>query len=666
MESQATLALLIDQWSDKPKLKSVIQIWLDIHKEQIRDAITDLQDMARVDTAAGVWLDYIGVRLGINRPSVDSTTTLTEEAILAFGFSSLDGTSKSGLGFEQAPFDYSRSEVSRSFLDERVQLGDASYRRLIKARGWYVQSQGTLFYLRNAVQEIDPEAGVLDNRDMTITITTGLSDLMRIAIEIECLPFPAGVKPIIVDTNRPSVPAGVTVSKSTISLFEGRSTTYTLVLDSPPATGETVTITPTSSDTNHVTVSGGPVEFDGDDWNIPQVITVEAVTDGNSRDESETISNTLTTDGTRYADVTPADIAVTVDDTTVSATDPVISIAAYLDATSITEGTTAEWVITADIAPMADITIGLTVSQSGAFVAAADIGTDKEVTLQMGETSVRYTVDTIDDDTEEADGSVTVALNAGTGYAVDSSSDSVEIAIVDDDETSSFEISVTAISVSVQEGTNVQFRISSDRAVNENLTVPYTITQDGDFIAAGALGMKSAIIADTFQTVDVTIATIDDDTIESAGSVTITLDTPAGDANYTLSSTNSTASTAVTSEDTSSAIVLPVPTNLRNRLEAGRLTNTQTYLFPQWDAVEGAAEYELRVGNSFTEDDSAVTVIEGETTTVQATRVTWLVDVGTHEDLRYIWFSVRAKSNNQQIATDSPWSGWIFSYFHRN
>ena len=86
MESQATLALLIDQWSDKPKLKSVIQIWLDIHKNQITDAMEDLQNMAKVDTAAGVWLDYIGVRLGINRPSVDSTITLTEEAILCLWF----------------------------------------------------------------------------------------------------------------------------------------------------------------------------------------------------------------------------------------------------------------------------------------------------------------------------------------------------------------------------------------------------------------------------------------------------------------------------------------------------------------------------------------------------------------------------------------------------
>ena len=96
---------------------------------------------------------------------------------------------------------------------------------------------------------------------MTVTITTGLADLMRIAIEIECLPFPAGVNPIIVDTNTPSVPAGVTISRSFISLFEGRFTTYTIVLDSPPADGEMVTITPASSDTDHVTVDGGPVEF---------------------------------------------------------------------------------------------------------------------------------------------------------------------------------------------------------------------------------------------------------------------------------------------------------------------------------------------------------------------------------------------------------------------
>ena len=664
MTSEATLALLIDQWSDKPNLRAIIQIWLDINKNHILDAIDDLKEMADVDTAEGVWLDYIGIRLGVNRPSVDSATTLTEEAILAFGFSSLDGSMKSGVGFGQAPFDFSKASTSQSFLDDRTQLGDQSYRKLVKSRGWYVRSTGTLFFLRRSVQEIDPMGSVLDNRDMTVSIMTSLAELMRIAIEVECLPLPAAVKPLIVDTARPSIPAGVTVSRSAISLFEGRTTTYTLVLDSPPADGETVTITPVSSDTAHVTVSGGPVDFDADDWNIAQIITVEAASDVDSDDETETITNTVSTDGARYTGVTADDITVSVDDSTVSAADPVISIAAYLDVTTIVEGTAAEWVITADIAPMSDITIGLTVSRSGAFVRNRDTGTDKEVILPMGETSVRYTVATVDDENEEADGSVTVALNAGTGYAVDSSNDSVEIAVTDDDETDPFVISIAAVSGSTAEGTSIIFRISADRAVTEDLAIPYTVAQDGDYIATSQVGSKSATISNTFQTVDITIPTVDDDEIEDDGSVTITLDAPADGADYSLSS-NSSASIAVTSEDVLTSNVLAVPNNFRLSAATSRHGATLIYIRTIWDRVENAGSYQLRFGQSDTNDEDAVTELSTNLriTTTQRGNAT-LTSVDQTQRTRWIWVGIRARPSNTQLYADSPWSGWVLSHEH--
>ena len=69
----------------------------------------------------------------------------------------------------------------------------------------------------------------------------------------------------------------------------------------------------------------------------------------------------------------------------------------------------------------------------------------------------------------------------------------------------------------------------------ESLTVGYTVTQQGDFVAAGDLGRKSVTI-DHLGEARVTIPTIDDEVDEANGAVTLTLNNGVG---YTLSSARS-------------------------------------------------------------------------------------------------------------------------------
>jgi len=91
--------------------------------------------------------------------------------------------------------------------------------------------------------------------------------------------------------------AGVLLSTATLRVAEDGSTeTYTVVLNSAP-TG-TVTITPTSSDTDVATVSG-PLMFNSTNWNQAQMITVTGGSDAiQGGDRTVTISHTITTTGT--------------------------------------------------------------------------------------------------------------------------------------------------------------------------------------------------------------------------------------------------------------------------------------------------------------------------------------------------------------------------------
>ena len=98
---------------------------------------------------------------------------------------------------------------------------------------------------------------------------------------------------------------------------------------------------------------------------------------------------------------------------------------------AVDEGTAAQFTVRADAAPDADLTVKLTVSESGSFVASGDLGS-KTVTIGDGETSASYSVPTQGDSTNESHGSVTVTVNAGSGYTLGDPA-SASVTVRDDD-----------------------------------------------------------------------------------------------------------------------------------------------------------------------------------------------------------------------------------------
>ena len=105
-----------------------------------------------------------------------------------------------------------------------------------------------------------------------------------------------------------------TLSTMAVTVPEGESRTYTVVLESQP-TGP-VTVTPSVAGSPDVTVSGA-LTFTAATWNRAQTVTVSAAQDADAADDAATVSHAVS--GSDYGSVTVPDVAVTVEDDDASA-----------------------------------------------------------------------------------------------------------------------------------------------------------------------------------------------------------------------------------------------------------------------------------------------------------------------------------------------------------
>ena len=172
-----------------------------------------------------------------------------------------------------------------------------------------------------------PENVIISNGSMsaTFTVTAEDDDIddddETVALSFGTLPdgFAAGspataTVEIVDDDTR-----GVTLSKTALSVAEGNSGTYTVMLDSEPTADVTVTF---ASDNADVTVDTGNTDnnlvFTAEDWATPQTVMVSAAADDDTVDDTATIAHAVA--GGDYADVDVESVTVSVTVTEVDST----------------------------------------------------------------------------------------------------------------------------------------------------------------------------------------------------------------------------------------------------------------------------------------------------------------------------------------------------------
>ncbi len=325
------------------------------------------------------------------------------------------------------------------------------------------------------------------------------------------------------------------------AVTEGTAASFTITASPAPAANLDVTVTVSQSGDYGVTTGARTVT-------IPTTgsYTLTVDTTGDTTDETDG-SVTVSIDGGTGYTVSSSDSSATVavaddDDPPPPPppppADPEISIAA---GNAVTEGGAASFTITANPVPATALSVSVTVTQTGDF----GVTTGARTVIIPTTGSYTLTVSTTGDSVDEPDGSVTVSIDNGTGYAVSSSNSSATVAVADDDVP---QVSVSAGS-SVTEGAAASFTLTANPVPAAGLDVNVTITQSGDYGAA--TGARTVTIPTT-GTATFTVTTTNDTTDETDGSVTATIDT--GNS-YTVSSTQGAATVAVSDDDD------PAPSN---------------------------------------------------------------------------------------------------------
>ncbi len=270
-----------------------------------------------------------------------------------------------------------------------------------------------------------------------------------------------------------------------------------------------------------------------------------AVTTQNDSVDEPNGSLTLTLNsGTGYTVGSPSSVSVTVNDDDVAVL-PVLSVSRYQS--SVTEGSTAYFRVTSDKVVPSSISVGFSRSQQGSFASWSGSGT---VTISSGNTRSGWiSVSTVNDSTDEPNGSLTLTLNSGTGYTVGSPS-SVSVTVNDDDVAVLPVLSVSRYQSSVTEGSTAYFRVTSDKVVPSSISVGFSRSQQGSFASWSGSGTVTISSGNT-RSGWISVSTVNDSTDEPNGSLTLTLNSGTG---YTVGSPSSV-SVTVNDDDVA---VLPV------------------------------------------------------------------------------------------------------------
>ena len=230
--------------------------------------------------------------------------------------------------------------------------------------------------------------------------------------------------------------AGVSIKPTKLTIAEGASDSYEVVLTSQPSHDVTVTIT--HSGDRDISIGDQELTFTGSDWETAQTVTVSAAQDDDARDDTATLSHTVTSTDGDYNGIAVSEVEVTVTD------DEIAGLSIRPTELTIAEGGSETYQVVLTSQPSHDVTV--TITHSG----DRDISIgDQELTFTDSDWGMAKTVsvsssqdgDAIDD-TATLGHSMASADTDYNGIAVP------EVAVtVTDDETAGVKVAPTRLAI---------------------------------------------------------------------------------------------------------------------------------------------------------------------------------------------------------------------------
>ncbi|MCY4042837.1 MAG: hypothetical protein OXF45_03395, partial [Candidatus Dadabacteria bacterium] len=184
---------------------------------------------------------------------------------------------------------------------------------------------------------------------------------------------------------------------------------------------------------------------------------------------------------------------------------------------------------------------GQTATAGTDYVAASGV-----LTFNPGEREKRIDLQITDDSASERDETFSLTLSAPTGEAVLGSNTALSLSIISDDGPLA---SVSSAQDTVAEGTDITFTVSFSSALSTtaSVTVPVTVSEEGDFISGTA--PSSVTLAASATSATLTVSTVMDGDNEGSGSVTATVPADTMPSPRWRVGDGVSATVAVTSED---------------------------------------------------------------------------------------------------------------------
>ena len=385
------------------------------------------------------------------------------------------------------------------------------------------------------------------------------------------------------NTLAPTLPS-VSISVVNASVTEGGDVTFMVTVTRVLASNLTVNVSVTDSGSF---ISGtAPTTVMIPMGATTATLTVSTVDDGTDELDG-TITATVATGMGYTVAVAPGNSAmVTVTDNDGPAL-PTVSISA---GGTVTEGDDATFTVEASsTAPAGGLTVNVNVADSGTFASSGETGTQM-VTIPMGMTTAMLDVSTVNDSTDEVDGTITVTVETGSGYTVAlAPNNSASVTVTDNDGPALPTVSISA-GGAVAEGEAVTFTVAADVAPTSDLTVNVSVSDSGSFISGTAPTMVTITSGSTSATL--TVNTDDDSVDEVNGIITVTVTTGMG---YTVAVSPDN-SAEVTVNDNDGVDVVP-PTLDTAAVNGDTLTLTYDEALDE-DSVPAVSAFTVREGGT--------------------------------------------------------------------
>ena len=290
--------------------------------------------------------------------------------------------------------------------------------------------------------------------------------------------------------------AGVSITPTELTIAEGGSDSYRVVLTSQPAYDVTVTIN--HSGDGDIGVDDQELTFTESDWETAQTVTVSAAQDDDARDDTAALSHAVASTDADYNGITVPEVAVTVTD------DETAGVSITPTELTIAEGGSDTYQVVLTSQPAQDVTVTITHSGDG------DIGMDhQELTFASSDWNQAQTVAvTADQDDDARDDAATLGHSvASTDGDYNGISVSQVAVTATDDETAS--VSITPTQLTIAEGGSDSYQVVLTSQPAQDVTI--TITHSGDADIDSDLDRLTFSSSDWKQEKTVTVRAAQDD-----------------------------------------------------------------------------------------------------------------------------------------------------------